>query len=346
MRLLFRLPVLSLLTLSLSAYAADEIERPQAGVMAPADQITQALDSSYQLLELDTGSDRFALLFRPAMTPNAKGNLLLIPDTGIADAWLEQSRALTAYLPEHGWNLLVVQPPDPPQPPLPARTLPSHQQTEPPATDTEAPPAAADGAQTADEGGTSDADVANDESPSVSFPDQINARLQTAWSELSQRGSGKQKLVLGIGSSATWGAQFVLAQGGNMDLIIFNPRPAPEAPDSLAELIIKLKQRQIVDLYHHPLPGYPDAEPDARQRRLLARRIGMSGYHQSRLPGVFRGWQGDTLWLARQVRGIMERVFWSEEVEAPETGVQPITEPPQPPGPRPQPQPARGPSAA
>lgn len=348
MRLLTLLTALPLLALSLSVSAADDAERSQAGVMAPADQIIQALDSSYQLFELDTDNDRFALLFRPAMTPDAKGNLLVIPDTGTAEAWLEPALALADYLPEHGWNLLIVQPPEPPQPVLPARTPPGNEQTEPPAAETAAEGEAAateDMPVGEDTPASGEADVDAKPAP-LPFPDRMNARLQAAWSELLQRGSGKQKLVLGIGSSATWGAQFVVAQNSNQDLIIFNPRPAPEAADTLAELIVKLKQRQIVDLYYHPQPGYPNAEPDARQRRLLARRIGMSGYHQSRLPGAFRGRESDMPWLARQVRGIMERVFWSKDIEMPEEGMQPTPEPPQPPGPRPQPQPARGPSAA
>ena len=329
----FILPALLTVTL---AQAADDTSRTAAGVMTPEEQLLQTLDTSYELLQLDTGSDRFSLLFRPAMAPTAKGNLLLLPDTGVADAWLEQTRALIDYLPEHGWNVLIAQPPAPPDPTLPERTLPVMKrlaggQGEPPSA-ADAPPAtppAASEENASSEGG-------NTESPAVEppYPDQLNNRLQSAWAELSQRGSGKQKLVMGIGSSASWAAQFALSQGEDVSLVMLNPRPAQQAPEGLESLLEKLDQRKVVDLYYHPLPGYPNAEPDAQQRRLLARRLGMAQYHQSRLPGVFRGWQTDMPWLTRQVRGILERVF-QEQLTPLQELKQPDLSPPQPPGTRP-----------
>lgn len=340
---------IALLSASPGITAAEENGRSQAGVTSIEDQMIEALDSSYELLELDTGTDRYALLFRPAMTADAHGNLLLMPDTGSAEAWLEQSRALAAYLPEHGWNLMVVQPPQPPDPTLPARTLPVIKRLNNAPTGSEsdldaAVPAAP--APTTPTEAPTDSTASTTQEPAPAYPDRYNARLQAAWAELAQRGSGKQKLVMGIGSSATWAAQFAVARGEEIDLVTLNPRPSVAAVEGLRELIIKLKERTILDIYYHPLPGYPDAEPDARQRRLLAQREGLTRYHQSRLPGVFRGWSSDMPWLARQVRGVLERVYLSDEAE-PE-GLQspvPQLQPPQPPGIRPQPQPAKGPSS-
>ncbi len=343
-----------LLTTSPFAAVAEEETRAQAGVMSLEDQLIEALAPSYQLLELDTGNDRYTLVFRPAMTPAPLGNLLLLPDTGSAEAWLDQSRALADYLPEHGWNLMVLQPPEPADPALPERTLPVIKRlaaaTPTPTDENEAvapPPEAAAAEQ--DQAASNTEDSA-DSQPALPFPDQYNARFQAAWSELSQRGGGELKLILGIGSSATWAAQFALSQGQDVDLITLNPRPARDAAEGLGELMIKLKQQRVIDLYYSPLPGYPDAEPDARQRKLLAKREGLLNYHQSRLPGVFRGWNTDMPWMTRQVRGVLERIYETEKLETLDTVPNaPLLQPPQPPGtpaqPQPQPQPARGPSS-
>lgn len=351
MRTLIPALLITLLTGSHPLVAAEDGERAQAGVTSLEDQLIEALDSSYELLELDTSDDRYSLVFRPAMTANALGNLLLLPDTGSAEAWLEQSRALAAYLPEHGWNLMIVQPPLPPDPSLPTRTLPVIKRLNTaPATateDTDTDAAAPAPTPTAP-AETPDVAAENEAQPEQTqpFPDRYNARFQAAWAELVQRGSGKQKLVLGIGSSATWAAQFALARGEDIDLAVLNPRPTAAAPEGLGELMVKLKERTLIDLYYHPLPGYPDAEPDARQRRLLAQREGLSRYHQSRLPGVFRGWSADMPWMTRKVRGILERIYLSDEAEPEGQAPQvPQLQPPQPPGTRPQPQPAKGPSS-
>ncbi len=340
-----------LLTTTPLAAAEGEETRAQAGVTSIEDQLIEALDPSYELLELDTGNDRYTLVFRPAMTPNPMGNLLLLPDTGSAEAWLDQSRALADYLPEHGWNLMILQPPQPADPALPKRTLPVIKRLG------SAAPAPAEGneaatppqettAGTEPGAAVSTDEITADTQPAQPFPDKYNARFQAAWSELSQRGGGERKLVLGIGSSATWAAQFALSQGQDVDLVTLNPRPAQDAAEGLGELMIKLKEQRVIDLYYSPLPGYPDAEPDARQRQLLAKREGLLNYHQSRLPGVFRGWSADMPWMTRKVRGVLERVYETDKA----VPMEPLPgtlklQPPQPPGTPAQPQPARGPSS-
>ncbi len=339
-----------LLTTTPLAAAEGEETRAQAGVTSIEDQLIEALDPSYELLELDTGNDRYALVFRPAMTPNPMGNLLILPDTGSAEAWLDQSRALADYLPEYGWNLMVLQPPEPADPALPERTLPVIKRLSSaapaPTEENEAVVPPPDAAAPEQDQAASNTEDSADSQPVLPFPDQYNARFQAAWSELSQRGGGERKLILGIGSSATWAAQFALSQGQDVDLITLNPRPAIYAAEDLGELMIKLKAQRVIDLYYSPLPGYPDAEPDARQRQLLAKREGLHNYHQSRLPGVFRGWNTDMPWMTRQVRGVLERIYETEKLETLDIVPNaPLLQPPQPPGTPAQPQPARGPSS-
>ncbi|MBV0933048.1 DUF3530 family protein [Marinobacterium weihaiense] len=280
----------SLLCLSTLASAA-EPERHGAGIPVPQARILQQLGLGHELIDVDIEGNRFRLLYRPAMTPKPSGAVLLLPDPGSAEAWLEQVRALTAYLPEHGWTVIAVEPPELPDSPVPTRTSP--------AADSASAPAAAEGSSATASGPTV-----------LSFEQQMAQRLQEAHDTLGRRAPElRQRIITGIGRSAVWGVDWAQGKDDGVNLMLIDPRPSPGARQPLHTLLPLVGRRTLIDLYHAPMPGYPDAEPNARQRRLLARRADLKHYHQSRLPGVFRGWQGDMPWLTRHVRGLLERII-------------------------------------
>ncbi|GAA0689429.1 hypothetical protein GCM10009104_14860 [Marinobacterium maritimum] len=296
---------------------AAEPARHSAGVDSVEQQILQQIDHSHELLDIQADADRFSLLYRPAMTPTPHGALLIVPDPGVAEGWLEQVHALANYLPEHGWAVLALEPPAVPTAKLPKRTLPVMTGIKPrpatPAAETEAEvPAALPVSATAPAETT---DTATSAAETPAYREQLQQRLKLAWQELEQRNEGKQKVVVGIGQGAVWSTALAIASGEETSLVLVDPRPDVEAEDSLNDLLKALEAHSVIDLYHSPLPGYPDAEPDARQRRLQAARLGLTRYHQSRLPGVFRGWRSDMPWLVRHTRGLLERILLDAQPE-------------------------------
>lgn len=316
---------------------AAEQPRHSAGIDDANRQVLQQLDSSHELLDIQANDDRFSLLYRPAMTPRPHGALLIIPDPGTGKGWLEQVRALTSYLPEHGWSVLALEPPAPPLPQLPERSLPvmTAIKTSPgndsPATAAETPPPAVPAPTAPPTEVTADsADITTPQIPP--YPEQLQQRLDLAWQELEQRNKGKQQVLIGIGKGAIWSTILAIKEGKDTALVLINPAPDTLAQTSLETLLTELEFHQVLDLYYAPLPGYPDAEPSAGLRRLEAARLGLSRYHQSRLPGVFRGWHSDMPRLARHVRGMLERTLLShtprdEPETSPADGALPQTPP-------------------
>ncbi|MBA4503140.1 DUF3530 family protein [Marinobacterium marinum] len=277
----------------------------------PEQQLLQQLDSSHELLTLESDDDRFILLYRPAMMPEPHGALLILPDPGAAGGWLGQTRALTRYLPEHGWSVLTLEPLPLPSEALPPRTrtiqtalsstaevetLPSEERLE--TSSVTAPPPEEKSAP-----------------PSVTHSEQLRQRLTLAWQELAQRSEAQQQIILAIGQSATSAATLALEKGEEVTLVLIDPQPLQQSPTALANLFAPLSRHTILDLYHAPLPGYPEAEPNAGQRRLQAARMGLNAYHQGRVPGVFRGWQAEMPWLVKQVRGMLERILLQSTAE-------------------------------
>lgn len=304
-----KLPVLCLCILSTTCTAAEKV-RHSAGPPAVEQQVLQQLDHSHEIIEIEADTDRFSLLYRPAMRPVPRGALLIMPDPGVAAGWLRQSQALTAYLPDYGWAVLTVEPPPPPSPAIPERTRPPLNGSRP-AIDTAGVTEGSSGLVEDGSASSSPAETDNGtDMPAPSHQQQLQQRLTLAWQELEQRHKDQPQVLVGIGKGAAWSAALAASKSEEaITLILIDPLPDPEAPAPLETLLQRMPSHRVIDLYHAPLPGYPNAEPDARQRRLLAGRLGLNEYHQSRLPGVFHGWQAEMPWLVRHTRGMLERIL-------------------------------------
>lgn len=315
--------------------------RHAAGDLEGAGLLLLQLEADAELISLELEQTTFFLIFRPGVAPVPVGNLLIMPDTGVGAGWAEQSTAISRYLAQHGWNTLILQPPSPPDPALPERTLPSMRAIRAGTTDG-TPAAPGEDAQT--ESTQPEPEGTAEAAPEMPFTEQVRQRLSLARTELQQRSHEDTEInvVLGIGSSAFWAGELAAELGDEWDFVMINPSPSEAAEASLIDLLPRIEGR-IIDLYYLPLPGYPEAAPDAQLRRQLAIRTEMNDYHQSRLPGVFRGWQREMPQLVRQLRGIMERILLAEP-EAPEPKLLPMPETQTPPGIR-NPRPAQGPGA-
>jgi|GEM_PF-1361198 len=312
-----------------------------AGMQSGAERLLKQLEPDDELISMEQDGDSFFLIFRPAVAVIPVGNLLILPDLNASDGWAEQSGAISRYLARHGWNTLRLEPPVPPPPTLPERTLPSMRTIH-----TGSAPESPAEATTEQPDAAAETDTSTASAPETPFMDRVRERLSLANTELQRRGHAETdfNVILGIGSSAPWAAEYAAESEDEWDLVLINPLPDETSGINLNELLPRIEGR-IIDLYYLPLAGYPEAAPDAQLRRELATRNGMTDFHQRRLPGVFRGWQTEMPQLTRQLRGIMERVLMT----APEQQVEPATEVipdnETPPGAR-NPRPARGPGAA
>lgn len=326
----FIIPALAALLTLAPARAESPADSPApvrhaAGNPDAGERLLRQLEADVELITLTLEESRFHLVFYPAEAPVPDGNLLILPDMDAGPGWLEQGLAVSRYLARHGWNSLILQPPSPPDMPLPQRTLPSLKAIRPGSTAgspaAETPPTEDSATSEASPEATAPPEQPAAGAPALSFTEQMQQQLSLAQTELQQRSHADTAInvILGIGHSAPWAAAFAVAQGDEWNLVMVNPRSAASDKVSLTEQLPLIKG-QVIDLYYLPLPGYPEAAPDARLRRRLAARHDMTNYHQTRLPGPFRGWRGEMSPMVRQLRGLLERVLLipaAEEAEAP-----------------------------
>lgn len=317
---LFIIPALAALLTLAPAQAASPAEgqepvRHAVGHLEDSEQLLQQLGADAELITLNLEATGFHLVFHPAEAPVPSGNLLILPDMDAGQGWLAQGLAIARHLAEHGWNTLILQPPLPPEPELPERTLPSLKAIHPAAATQAADtaPSRPEGEEPATEE-TGEASAPGTPEPTLSFAEQMQQHLELAETELQQRSHPDTEInvILGIGHSAPWAAAFAVARGEDWDLVMVNPRSGPDDEASLISQLPLLKGR-VIDLYYLPLPGYPEAAPDARLRRRLAVRHELQDYHQARLSGPFRGWQLEMPRLVRQLRGRMEHILLTPE---------------------------------
>jgi len=339
----FIIPALAALLTLAPAQAESPADSPApvrhaAGSLDDTGQLLLLLEADAELISLTLEESRFHLVFHPAETPVPDGNLLILPDMDAGPGWLEQGLVISRYLARHGWNTLILQPPSPPDMPLPQRTLPSLKAIRPGSTAgspaAETPPTEDSASSGAPPEATAPPEQPAAGTPALSFAEQMQQQLSLAQTELQQRSHADTEInvILGIGHSAPWAAAYAVTQGEGWDLVMVNPRSDTNDEISLITQLPLIKGR-VIDLYYLPMPGYPEAAPDARLRRQLAVRHELKDYHQARLPGPFRGWRGEMFPLVRQLRGLLERVLLTPAAE--EAKIPPPPEAQTPPGKRP-----------
>lgn len=284
-----------------------QLQRHQAGALAMDEQLGLQLPDDTIVLTLEAGQQRFHALRQEPDQPEPTGALLLLPDPETGPAWPSQAAALRMDLAAHGWSTLALEPPAPDSRQLPPRTLPvltplSHSASL--ATGTAAGSDTPSAAETASDI-TGNAPTTSTEPPAP-FAERFNQRLDLALEEL-RRSSPDVQILVAFGRSAPWAAAWLSTHPQpEMALILIDPLPdrQPGAPQ-LADLWEALSETRVIDLYHQPLPGYPQAAEDARIRLSQARRAESGGYYQSRIAAPFRGWRDQMPWLTRRVRGLI-----------------------------------------
>jgi hypothetical protein len=294
-----------------------KIQRTQAGALPMESRLRQQLPMDTTVLTLEVGDERFHALRQEADRAEPIGALLLLPDPGVDEGWVEQSAAIRFDLAQKGWLTLVMQPPVPDQPTLPERTLPvmktiavGQTRANGEAAGDQAPAEPAQASQTADSETPETGAGAGQPAPTAPrapFGERFNERINLALEELREPPVEPVTLVA-FGRSGPWAADFIANNPQlNLDLVLVDPLPASAADGpALGTLWAQLSNTRIIDIYHDPLPGYPRAGPDARVRRAAARRAEVPGYYQSRIATPFTGWRDEMPWLSRKLRGLLE----------------------------------------
>ncbi len=277
------------------------IERHEAGALPMASQLRRLLPADTVVLTLEAGTQRFHALRQEPEQAEPTGAVLLLPDPGIGPAWLQQAAALRFDLARNGWLTLAVEPPPPDRPPVPERTLPVMKSigAASAATGTSAAAPAAGNRDT----GT---DQTAATTPAAPFAERFQERVDLALEELRQTPT-EVLIVVAFGRAAPWATQYVTEHPElNLALMLIDPLPDEQADaPNLDQLWSRLGGTRVIDLFHEPLPGYPQAAPDARVRRAQARRAELSGYYQSRIAAPFTGWNNEMPWLTRSARGLI-----------------------------------------
>ena len=116
-------------------------------------------------------------------------------------------------------------------------------------------------------------------------------------------------IILGVGTGATWAAQYVQQNEKEQDLrlLMIDARdPLEENTPKLLSLLPEISST-IIDLHHSSrIENKNDLTPESPARRLrLARHKRMNNFHQSRMPEASDNWQRNNSWLLKHTRGMI-----------------------------------------
>ncbi|KEA63286.1 hypothetical protein ADIMK_2810 [Marinobacterium lacunae] len=270
------------------------VERSEAGNTPLDEQLGEQLRSDTSVLTMEVGDQRFHALRQEADTAATAGWVLLLPDPGMGPAWPQQVEALLFNLAQHGWLTLALEPPRISAPSIPERTLPVMKSF---SAASAAAPSDSETPETSTE----------EQSPEPSFGERFNERVALALEQLPNE-EDKPRIFLAFGRSAGWSASFIAEHpelGASLIILDAIPDTQTDAP-TLEEQWGKLTSTRVLDLYHTPLPGYPQAASDAQVRKAQSQRAKMEYYRQSRIAPPFSGWQKEMPWLSQTIRGLIK----------------------------------------
>lgn len=282
-------------------------------------------DPSTQVVQLETGKNNEKMMgyLVTEASGNPQGNILLFPDERTHMDWPDNLHQLRTGLADYGWYTLAVFLPQPNQAPLPERTLPVLTAIRP-TTDT--PPNDADNSDSAatSEENTTTTEPAPSIDASKTKPDAMKPKEEineeayqelifrlgrTGYEHLKAESEIERTIVLGVGSGATWAAQYVQKYQEEQELRLLlldarNPK-AKNTPDLLS--ILPEIKTTIIDMHHSPMRvtqnSYTNNTPERRLK--LARHKRMNNFHQSRLPQTHDNWKSDNPRLLKHVRGML-----------------------------------------
>jgi hypothetical protein len=339
----------TILLLSLPSYAAEGEENPTAenaadaeSSTAPAPQIPRtepntdknriiellkSQDPETEILQLDTGKEDEKLIafYRIEGSGIKQGGIIMFPDQSTHMDWPDKISYLREGLSDYGWYTLSIYLPQPVRNQIPKRTLPVLSAVKPKSSneaDTEegeeteqnpieerpAPPVEAsnnnDAATTED-----NTDENTEQEPSEPYQDRTNRLGKAAFNHMKTSDDLSRFIILGVGTGATWAAQYVQQNEKEQDLrlLMIDARdPLEENAPKLLSLLPEISST-IIDLHHSSrITNENNLTPESPARRLrLARHKRMNNFHQSRMPEAPGNWKRNNSWLLKHTRGMI-----------------------------------------
>lgn len=282
-------------------------------------------------LQLDTGKENEKLIafYLTEGSGIKQGGIIMFPDQNTHMGWPDNLNLLREGLSNFGWYTLSIYLPQPKKDKIPKRTLPVLSVIKPgeanesaseenKSEETEANTPAIAELKQAD---SSDADTQKDvkEEPAELYQEKTNRLGNTALTHMKATDDISRFIVMGIGTGATWAAQYVRKneQEEDLRLVMIDARNPQEtdAPD-LLEILPEIKST-IIDLHHSSrFINKNTLAPESPARRLrLARQKRMNNFHQSRMPAMADNWKRDNSWLVKHVRGMINTYIIKAEQE-------------------------------
>lgn len=272
-----------------------------------------------EVIQLDTGKEgeKMVGVYQVEGSGTPLGGIIMFPDSQTHMDWPDNLSHLRAELSDVGWYTLSIFLPGESLKPLPKRTLPVLTMINPASaaapssensdtsTAEETAPQTTEANGEANTAATSSSGEAEMMTPKEAYSETINRLGKTALEYLQKQDKLNRFIVLGIGSGATWAAQFIEQNQDlpGLNLVMIDARsPVDEKAPDLMKLLPEIKTT-VIDLYHAAPVSAHTAIPAHKQRMRLARHKRLNNYHQSRLPAVSENRKKNKLWLSKQVRG-------------------------------------------
>ncbi|MDO6512987.1 DUF3530 family protein [Neptuniibacter sp. 2_MG-2023] len=334
------LPILaSILTFTSLSYAADNedstaapsetsaplspaVQKPRIEPSVDENRIQELVKNTpeeTELLQLDTGKadEKLIGFYRTEGSGITQGGIIIFPDQHTHMAWPDNLKYLSEGLSEFGWYTLAIYLPQPAIQPIPERTLPTLSNLTPTNTSTESetPEPANNASSTKETSSTPTADT-----PKEPYEETIFRLGKTAISYMEARDNLDRFIIIGIGTGATWAAQYVNKYQEEQDLrllMVDAKSPTDNSLPNLSNILPEIKDT-IIDLHHSsPRSSATNLTQNAPNSRLrLARHNKMDNFHQSRMPAMTDNWKRNSSWLLKHVRGTINTyVIKAEEAE-------------------------------
>ena len=342
------LPILaSILTFTSLSYAADNedstaapsetsaplspaVQKPRIEPSVDENRIQELVKNTpeeTELLQLDTGKvdEKLIGFYRTEGSGITQGGIIIFPDQNTHMAWPDDLKYLSEGLSEFGWYTLAIYLPQPAIQPIPERTLPTLSNLTPTSTspESEDPEPANNASSTKETSSTPTADTPKDEAtdtPKEPYEETIFRLGKTAISYMEARDNLDRFIIIGIGTGATWAAQYVNKYQEEQDLrllMVDAKSPTDNSLPNLSNILPEIKDT-IIDLHHSsPRSSATNLTQNAPNSRLrLARHNKMDNFHQSRMPAMTDNWKRNSSWLLKHVRGTINTyVIKAEEAE-------------------------------
>ncbi|SCY80440.1 alpha/beta hydrolase family protein [Pseudomonas sp. NFACC37-1] len=237
--------------------------------------------------QLQTGSDTFLALWKPANTSDPRGAVIIIPGAGETADWPQVVGPLRKKLPDVEWSSLSITLPDLQSDVIAPRVVEAAPETKPADTAAAAPDATTSAPIEQVAGGEADAVdpvvAQTEEEHAKADAERIFARIDAALAYAEQQ-SARRIVLLGHGTGAYWAARYLSEkQPSQVERFVMVTAQTPiTAKPGLAELTPTLKLA-TADIFYMDKPLDRNA---ALERLQASKRLKGSTFSQVSLKAL------------------------------------------------------------